>query len=51
LLKQVSHISYVFLKALNEAELTIWLPDKAPVIASGKVLGLLLGFCYWDSFV
>ena len=35
-----------FLKTVNEAELTVSLPDKAPLIAgcsSGKVLGLLLG--------
>jgi hypothetical protein len=34
-----------FLNAVNEAELTISLPDKAMLIAmcsSGKVLGLLL---------
>jgi hypothetical protein len=32
--KQVSHISYVtFKKAVHEAELTVLLPDKAPLIA------------------
>jgi hypothetical protein len=38
-----------FLKAVNEADWTVWLPDKAPLIArsnSGKVLGLLLGQLY-----
>jgi hypothetical protein len=46
-----------FLKAVNEAEWTVSLPDKAPLIArcsSGKVLGLLLGQLYvglWASFV
>ena len=39
-----------FLKAGNEAELTVSLPDKAPLIArcsSGKVLGLLLDSFMW----
>ena len=37
--KQVRHISYVFFKAVNEAELTVSLLDKALLIArcsSGK---------------
>ena len=29
----VSHIRYVFKKAVNEAELIVLLPDKAPLIA------------------
>jgi hypothetical protein len=40
LFKQVSHNSFVFFKAVNEAELTVSLPDKAPLIArssSGNV--------------
>ena len=49
-----------FLKAVNEAELTVSLPDKAPLIArcsSGKMLGLLLREHYvgpnslWAQFV
>ena len=49
-----------FKKAVNEAELTDSLPEKAPLIArcsSGKVLGLLLGQLYvgpnslWAPFV
>jgi hypothetical protein len=38
-----------FLKEVNEAELTVSLPNKAPLIArssSGKVWGLLLGQLY-----
>ena len=49
-----------FYKAVNEAELTVSLPDKAPLIArcsSDKLLGLLLGQLYvgtnslWAPFV
>ena len=65
--KQVSLISYVFLKAVNESELTVSLPEKAPLIAkcsSGKdslhgaeKKALLLGQLYvgpnslWALFV
>ena len=49
-----------FLKSVNEAELTVSLPDESPLIArcsSGKMLGLLLGQLYvghnnlWARFV
>ena len=45
-----------FLKPINEAELTVWLPDKALLIArcsNGKVLGqLYVGpNSLWATFV
>ena len=56
----VSISAMFFKKAVNEAEGTVSLPDKAPLIArcsSGKVLGQLLGQHYvgpnslWAPFV
>jgi hypothetical protein len=45
--KRVSHISHVFLKAVNEAERSVSLPDQAQLLARCS----WFWDCCWDSFM